>query len=94
MVRGDAAMTILTVRNLKPEVHQRLREQAAAHGRSMEAEARAILEAAVAGNEPDVMTALRTFVADVQPTQAELEIVFPGRNPEEQRPVTLGNDAR
>ncbi len=40
-------MPILTVRNLDPDVHQRLRELAAAHGRSMEAEARAILAAGV-----------------------------------------------
>ncbi|MFD1722369.1 FitA-like ribbon-helix-helix domain-containing protein [Amnibacterium endophyticum] len=41
-------MSVLTVRNLGVEVRDRLKAQAAAHGRSMEAEARAILSAAVA----------------------------------------------
>lgn len=41
-------MATITVRNLDPDVQQRLRRRAAEHGRSMEAEARAILSAAVA----------------------------------------------
>ena len=40
-------MAMLTVRNLPDEVHQALRVQAAINGRSMEAEARAILKSAV-----------------------------------------------
>ncbi len=36
-------MATLTIRRLDAEVHERLRRQAALHGRSMEAEARAIL---------------------------------------------------
>lgn len=40
-------MKTITVRNLADDVQQRLRERAAAHGRSMEAEARDILETAV-----------------------------------------------
>lgn len=41
-------MAMLTVRNLPDEVHRALRIRAAEHGRSMEAEARVILESAVA----------------------------------------------
>jgi plasmid stability protein len=41
------AMAMLTVRNLPDEVHRALRVRAAQHGQSMEAEARAILEAAI-----------------------------------------------
>ena len=37
-------MTTLTVRNLPDEVHRALRIRAAGHGRSTEAEVRAILE--------------------------------------------------
>jgi plasmid stability protein len=37
-------MATLSIRNLSDEVHRRLRVRAAEHGRSMEAEARAILE--------------------------------------------------
>ncbi|GAA1820234.1 FitA-like ribbon-helix-helix domain-containing protein [Agromyces neolithicus] len=40
-------MGTLTVRNLDDTVQQRLRERAAAHGQSMEAEARAILTTVV-----------------------------------------------
>ena len=44
---GEVPMGTITVRNLDDAVQQRLRERAAAHGRSMEAEARAILTSAV-----------------------------------------------
>lgn len=37
-------MAVLTVRNVPAEVHRALRVRAAAHGRSTEAEIRAILE--------------------------------------------------
>jgi len=40
-------MSMLTVRNLPDEVHRALRVRAARHGRSTEAEVRAILEEAV-----------------------------------------------
>lgn len=39
-------MAAITIRDLDDDVKERLRVQAAEHGRSMEAEARAILEAA------------------------------------------------
>jgi plasmid stability protein len=42
----------LVIRDLDDDVKARLRMQAAAHGRSMEAEARAILAAAVSGRRP------------------------------------------
>ena len=37
-------MATLTIRGLSPETHTRLRIEAARHGRSMEAEVRAVLE--------------------------------------------------
>ena len=40
-------MATITVRNLDDDVQQRIKRQAAANNRSMEAEARAILSAAV-----------------------------------------------
>lgn len=39
-----SAATTLTIRGLDPETHARLRVEAARHGRSMEAEVRAILQ--------------------------------------------------
>lgn len=58
-------MPMLTVRNLDPEVHAKLRERAALHGRSMEAEARAVLAASVLGDaEPvNLAAAIRTHFA-------------------------------
>lgn len=45
-------MAVITVRNLDDKVKHRLRVRAARNGHSMEAEARAILVAAVAEDEP------------------------------------------
>lgn len=42
------SMAVMTIRNLDEGVRDKLRVRAALHGRSMEAEARAILTAAVA----------------------------------------------
>ena len=49
--------TTLTIRNLQEPVKQKLRMQAASHGRSMEAEAREILTLAVSGTVPTSATA-------------------------------------
>ena len=48
--------TTLTIRTLEEPVKQKLRVQAASHGRSMEAEARAILTSAVQGKYPEPPT--------------------------------------
>lgn len=40
-------MSSILVRNLEPEIHRALKARAAAHGRSVAAEARAILDAAL-----------------------------------------------
>lgn len=42
--------TAITIRNLPPGLKERLRVRAAEHGRSMEAEARTILETALRGS--------------------------------------------
>lgn len=55
-------MPILTVRNLSDEVHRGLRVRAAQHGRSTEAEVRAILEDAV---KPEGRVKLGTLLADI-----------------------------
>ncbi|MFU8764572.1 MAG: FitA-like ribbon-helix-helix domain-containing protein [Haliea sp.] len=55
-------MAMLTVRNLPVEVHRALRARAALHGRSMEAEVRGILEAAVA---PEGRMKLGSLLADI-----------------------------
>ncbi|WP_127476549.1 FitA-like ribbon-helix-helix domain-containing protein [Sulfurivermis fontis] len=55
-------MAILTVRNLPDEVHRALRLSAAKHGRSTEAEVRAILEEAV---KPQGRLKLGSMLADI-----------------------------
>ncbi len=50
-------MATITVRNLDDDVQQRIKRQAAANNRSMEAEARAILSAAVQNRGLDVWIA-------------------------------------
>ena len=47
-VSRDCKLASLMIRNLKDDVKEKLRVRAAANGHSMEAEARAVLEAAVA----------------------------------------------
>ena len=55
-------MAMLTVRNLSDEVHRALRVRAAMHGRSTEAEVRAILENAV---KPEGRVKLGSLLADI-----------------------------
>ena len=55
-------MAVLTVRNLPDPVHRALRLRAAAHGHSMEAEVREILESAVS---PQGRVKLGSLLADV-----------------------------
>jgi len=55
-------MSVLTVRNLPDEVHRALRVRAALHGRSAEAEVRAILEEAV---RPEGRVKLGTLLAEI-----------------------------
>ena len=43
-------MSSITIRNLDPAVKERLRLRAARHGRSMEAEARSILQSALSAS--------------------------------------------
>jgi plasmid stability protein len=66
-------MSMLTVRDLDPEVKEKLRQRAARHGRSMEAEVRLILAAAVEKNEApiDLVTSIREHFAG---TGLELEL--------------------
>jgi antitoxin FitA len=55
-------MAMLTVRNLPEEVHRALRMRAATHGRSTEAEVRAILEDAV---KPEGRVKLGSLLANI-----------------------------
>jgi len=75
-------MSSVTIRNIDPEVKERLRLRAARHGRSMEAELRAIVSAAVqddAAPSLDLAEAIRRRFAP-----------FGGVELESHPPVTLG----
>lgn len=73
-------MATLTIRALDETTKDRLRMRAAAHGRSMEAEVRAILEAAVAEEElPPLGTFLRERLAAIGGIDLELPAREPGR---------------
>jgi len=77
-------MAILTVRGLDPVVQAKLRERAARHGRSMEAEARAVISAAVLrdAEPPDLAGAIRRHFADA-PVDLELPVRDEGQRPVE-----------
>lgn len=82
-------MAMLTVRNLPEEVHRALRVRAAVHGRSTEAEVRAILEEAV---KPEGRVKLGSLLADIG-RQAKLTdedlAVFAQRDKTPAQPVGL-----
>lgn len=58
-------MATLTIRGLDDETHARLRVRAAEHGRSMEAEVRAILEDILARPDPDEEYGLGTKIHEM-----------------------------
>jgi plasmid stability protein len=66
----------LTIRNVDAAVKERLRVRAARHGRSMEAEVRSILSAAVAADrdqpEPNLAEAIRRRFAPLGGVDLEL----------------------
>ncbi|MFQ5421565.1 MAG: plasmid stabilization protein [Anaerolineae bacterium] len=69
-------MAVLNIRNLSGDVHAQLRIRAAKAGRSMEAEARAILTKAVM-NEADKLsaTALQNWVNQLYGDQKPTDVV-------------------
>ena len=76
---GTAAGAI-TVRGLSGELKARLRIRAAHNARSMEAEARTILEAALRAPEED-STDLATFVRRIFAPLGGVELELPARTP-------------
>lgn len=76
-------MATLHIRDLKDSVKETIRVRAAQHGRSMEAEVRAILEEAAADGEPEEHPyhTIRCAVAKYGPLDLELPPREPGREP-------------
>jgi plasmid stability protein len=77
-------MGTLTIRQLDERTHARLRRRAAEHGRSVEAEVRAILDAAVNLPEQNLLLSLHASFADV----GGVDLEVPSRT-DEPRPVDL-----
>lgn len=71
-------MAAVTIRNLDEEVKKRLRIRAALHDRSMEAEIRAILEAAV--SEPEPSQGLLNTILDRFGSLGGVELDLPQRS--------------
>lgn len=70
-------MAAISVRDLDDEVAARLKVRAARHGRSMEAEVRAILTDTVASGEsgrPNLAQAIREHFAGIGPTELDIPI--------------------
>lgn len=78
-------MATLTIRQLDERTHARLRERAARHGRSVEAEVRAMLDAAVNLPEQNLLLALHESMAEVGGVDLEL-----APRTDRPRPVELG----
>ena len=77
-------MTAISIRNLDPDVKARLRVRAAEHGRSMEAEIRAILVDAVTERPMGLFDALRTISLE----HGGVDLDLPSKSLR-QRPVDL-----
>ncbi|MEO7131340.1 MAG: toxin-antitoxin system antitoxin subunit [Dermatophilaceae bacterium] len=77
-------MSTLTIRQLDERTHARLRGRAAEHGRSVEAEVRAILDAAVNSPERNFLLSLHASMAEVG--GVELDVATRADQP---RPVDL-----
>jgi plasmid stability protein len=77
-------MGTLTIRQLDERTHARLRGRAAEHGRSVEAEVRAILDAAVNLPEQNFLLSLHAVMADA----GGIDLDVPARI-DQPRPVDL-----
>lgn len=78
-------MPAITIRNLSEETHRALKARAVEHGRSAEAEVRAILDAAV--TPPDKVR-LGTLLMDIGRSAGGVEVEF-ARSQEPRDPVDL-----
>jgi plasmid stability protein len=77
-------MGTLTIRQLDERTHARLRGRAAEHGRSVEAEVRAILDAAVNLPEQNFLLSLHAVMADA----GGIDLDVPARI-DQPRPIDL-----
>jgi antitoxin FitA len=89
LLRTDA-MAMLTVRNLPDEVHRALRVRAAKHGRSTEAEVRAILSNAVQPeNRVRMGDALAALGCEIGLTNEDVAAIAQGSDKKPAEPLGL-----
>lgn len=77
-------MGTLTIRQLSERTHARLRGLAAKHGRSVEAEVRAILDSAVDLPEENILLALHNEIREI----GGIDLPLPSRT-DQPRPIDL-----
>lgn len=83
-------MAVLTVRNVPDEVHRALRMRAAEHGRSTEAEVRAIIASAVVPSErPRLGDALAALGRDLELSDADIDTLEALRDRSPATPLPL-----
>lgn len=82
-------MAMLTVRNLPDEIHRALRSRAAKRGHSMEAEVRAILESAVAGEHRVQLGSLLADIGEQAQLTEEEFLVFEQVRDRNSAPVVM-----
>jgi plasmid stability protein len=86
---GTPSASAVTIRGLAPDLKARLRIRAAHNDRSMEAEARAILEAALAAPEEDP-TDLAAFAHGLFAPLGGIDLELPSREPVRDPPTFTG----
>jgi plasmid stability protein len=80
-------MSSITIRNLDPGMKERLRVRAAQHGRSMEAEARRILESVVNATDAPPMRNLYERIRErFEPLGGGVDLALPPREPAREPP--------
>ena len=85
-------MATLVIRNVEDNLHARLKEQAAAHGRSMEEEVRQVLRAALAPEQLAETVGLGTAIRALFEPLGGLDLPEIERDPPREPPDFSGPD--
>ncbi|MBJ7458897.1 MAG: hypothetical protein JHD02_06915 [Thermoleophilaceae bacterium] len=83
-------MAAITIRDLDDEVKERLRVQAAGNGRSMEAEARALIDAGTA--RPSRAKNIGVAFIELGKEFGGIELELPSRKEPDKRPVVFSDE--
>jgi antitoxin FitA len=86
MLAKELAVATLTIRNVEPEMRQRLRVRAAQNGRSMEAELRHILKDVLRSGPEERQLNLAQSIRQIVEPFGGIEVEIPPREPTEPPP--------